>query len=307
MSVDYKLLTAEKLVRRLDFAGRALHPDLIQAIFDREAETRPLLRRLFAESYQDKWRSEDDPRWIRFIHAGKLLLAWKDEAAIPIFADFYLDDDKAWACEWFEEDPADFGPAAVPEFGRVVQAYTGVDWHYGRALMANILVQIALRHPETRDEIVSILRSVLPPPDRILSLDSESRDENWTIVIGELAMLKDEASKEQIIALFDAGLLRTDMIDSKGYFRLFEQTHQPNPSFDLLQEYRGSYEHELKKTERRLEEQRRKKEERQRLASPAVAPKIGRNDPCPCGSGKKHKQCHGRPGAPLLSSTSGPM
>jgi preprotein translocase subunit SecA len=23
-------------------------------------------------------------------------------------------------------------------------------------------------------------------------------------------------------------------------------------------------------------------------------PKIGRNDPCPCGSGKKYKQCHGR-------------
>ena len=25
-------------------------------------------------------------------------------------------------------------------------------------------------------------------------------------------------------------------------------------------------------------------------------PKIGRNDPCPCGSGKKYKNCHGRPG-----------
>ena len=23
-------------------------------------------------------------------------------------------------------------------------------------------------------------------------------------------------------------------------------------------------------------------------------PKIGRNEPCPCGSGKKYKQCHGR-------------
>ena len=24
---------------------------------------------------------------------------------------------------------------------------------------------------------------------------------------------------------------------------------------------------------------------------------VGRNDPCPCGSGKKFKNCHGRPGA----------
>jgi preprotein translocase subunit SecA len=22
--------------------------------------------------------------------------------------------------------------------------------------------------------------------------------------------------------------------------------------------------------------------------------KVGRNDPCPCGSGKKYKQCHGK-------------
>ena len=27
------------------------------------------------------------------------------------------------------------------------------------------------------------------------------------------------------------------------------------------------------------------------------APKVGRNDPCPCGSGKKFKQCHGAAGA----------
>jgi preprotein translocase subunit SecA len=25
-----------------------------------------------------------------------------------------------------------------------------------------------------------------------------------------------------------------------------------------------------------------------------VGDKVGRNDPCPCGSGKKYKQCHGR-------------
>ncbi|MDR2475885.1 MAG: SEC-C domain-containing protein, partial [Bacteroidales bacterium] len=24
-----------------------------------------------------------------------------------------------------------------------------------------------------------------------------------------------------------------------------------------------------------------------------VGPKVGRNDPCPCGSGKKYKSCHG--------------
>jgi preprotein translocase subunit SecA len=26
----------------------------------------------------------------------------------------------------------------------------------------------------------------------------------------------------------------------------------------------------------------------------SAVPKVGRNDPCPCGSGKKYKHCHGR-------------
>jgi len=30
-------------------------------------------------------------------------------------------------------------------------------------------------------------------------------------------------------------------------------------------------------------------------ASPSVVPKVGRNQPCPCGSKKKYKYCHGRP------------
>jgi preprotein translocase subunit SecA len=31
-----------------------------------------------------------------------------------------------------------------------------------------------------------------------------------------------------------------------------------------------------------------------RLAQAAAMPKVGRNDPCPCGSGKKYKHCHGQ-------------
>ncbi len=34
--------------------------------------------------------------------------------------------------------------------------------------------------------------------------------------------------------------------------------------------------------------------------------KVGRNDPCPCGSGKKYKKCHGAGGAPPSSDTAAP-
>jgi preprotein translocase subunit SecA len=41
-------------------------------------------------------------------------------------------------------------------------------------------------------------------------------------------------------------------------------------------------------------------ERRQKTEPVRVEKKVGRNDPCPCGSGKKFKQCHGlqQPGAP---------
>jgi preprotein translocase subunit SecA len=43
-------------------------------------------------------------------------------------------------------------------------------------------------------------------------------------------------------------------------------------------------------------------EPNQRPKSPRRAEgKVGRNEPCPCGSGKKYKKCHGRPGAPPLN------
>lgn len=29
------------------------------------------------------------------------------------------------------------------------------------------------------------------------------------------------------------------------------------------------------------------------LADPMDSPKVGRNEPCPWGSGRKHKHCHG--------------
>lgn len=30
------------------------------------------------------------------------------------------------------------------------------------------------------------------------------------------------------------------------------------------------------------------------MSMPDLFPKVGRNSPCPCGSGKKYKACHGR-------------
>ena len=52
------------------------------------------------------------------------------------------------------------------------------------------------------------------------------------------------------------------------------------------------------KNDKQLKEKRSLEKEAQKKAATVKrnAPKIGRNDPCPCGSGKKYKNCHGAQG-----------
>src|ERR687894_417169 len=84
--------------------------------------------------------------------------------------------------------------------------------------------------------------------------------------------------------------------------------------FDLFQEMERGLKEDYVTYIYRIENVKLREEEMQQLSysgggeepnprpkSPRRAEgKVGRNDPCPCGSGKKYKKCHGRPGAPPL-------
>ena len=54
---------------------------------------------------------------------------------------------------------------------------------------------------------------------------------------------------------------------------------------------------DLPSAENAMEGANRQTQERSRPEPVKVEKKVGRNEPCPCGSGKKYKQCHGRGGA----------
>jgi preprotein translocase subunit SecA len=85
--------------------------------------------------------------------------------------------------------------------------------------------------------------------------------------------------------------------------------------FDLFQEMERGLKEDYVTYIYRIENVKLREEEMQQLSysgggeEPNERPKsprrsegkIGRNEPCPCGSGKKYKKCHGRPGAPPLN------
>ena len=77
----------------------------------------------------------------------------------------------------------------------------------------------------------------------------------------------------EVSLVFDKALLDKNMVDAKA---------------DWL--------YELPQWEKIFDEETRKRLYREQKQSETIrkSKKIGRNDPCPCGSGKKYKKCCGR-------------
>jgi uncharacterized protein YchJ len=287
----YQTYTTEELLAAIETAGRTPDLDLIHTILDGQADVTPGLLYMFHDALNDDWENEDDPRWYRLVHAGMLLLAFREEAALPVFHDLYLYHED-WL-EWFETDPYYFGPAAIDTFAKVARTDTGPEWHFGRALATGVLGQIGLHFPEAKEETAAALRAMLPPlrPDGTLDLpDDVEIDLNWTNAIGDLAYLRDVASRPQIEALFDAGYVDEMFIDKAYYLSCLEGDgldHRRH--FDIIAHYEHMRDEAERAHERAEQEARRKQREEHR----GKFGKVGRNEPCPCGSGKKYKRCHG--------------
>ncbi len=294
--MDTNNLTPEQLIHKLSVAGRYPNPDLINAIFERRSETEPLLLSLFSESFDDDWPSDNDPRWHRFTHAGAFMIAWQNLDALSIFARLYMDDDKQDWLEAYEEDLYYYGPAAIPYLQQVVGKDSGGKWHYGRGLSGSTLQRIAAYYPETREEIAAIFRALLPLPDAI----SSDHDEMWGNWAAELGELSDEASRDHILALDDIGIFSPEFFMRQNYLRDMNRgfkTQKPPQPYDIRDDYQKLYEWEQENHKRIAREREQQQASRIRPAQQRSEPKVGRNDPCPCGSGKKYKKCHGRPGA----------
>lgn len=306
--MEYKTAQSEELLKALERAGRTPSLDLIRACLERQEELTPGLLEMFEESLWDEWDDEDDPRWYRGIHAGYLLIAYRETKALPLFESIYRGEWTEDLIEWFETEPSYYGPPAVPTFTRVLhykppaEDYdVSPDFDYGRSMSAEILNQIALQFPATRDDVVAALRAVLPP------LTAEGEPDwpadapplhIWSPVVHYLGQQRDRESEERVMALFDRDWIDTDFITRYG-FRAAVRAGGPPPEssihhFDIIKLYEWFHRAEEKKS---APEPEPEPERQTRPASNGEAiPEVGRNDPCPCGSGRKYKYCHGRPG-----------
>ncbi len=151
--------------------------------------------------------------------------------------------------------------------------------------------------------------------EAIRRMDAENEvhpTEALAFLTSDLCDLADPLARDMIQSAFDEELIDEEIIDRKTEKEIYErggEIYDPDPAW--FDQYSDSYEEEQRDRESMASTPQVRFPSRtsypefspgRREASPApvqpveqfrsTAPKIGRNDPCWCGSGKKYKKCH---------------
>jgi len=274
------------------------HPDLevIKAVLDRGQAIIPALVAILedddyyggAEAVRNIWTP---------VHAANILCELRAVEALPALRRAMTRPDEHGMAEWISEDLVKFGPVALDTAEAILQDKT-VAW-YPRAMAAETLKAIAQHHPETYERVTATMRAILPDPaidlpgyESYEQVKAELDDPHiWDSLVSDLCDLQDPQAYDLLAIMFDRRLIWDEWIGREDFERAYARppgTPRLNPEKDLLTRYR----------ERQPQE--RPQRTPQAHSQPMRVKKIGRNAPCPCGSGKKYKHCHGRRGAPAL-------
>lgn len=205
------LIVAPDTPDALKWAGRYPDPALIEECLRRPDALTDALLDIVADPEVDTYWQDDAPRWYEPIHAAKLLLAYREPDALPLFEDLLRDPHGEIPLEWCDTDLQAFGPLAVDTYLDVATDDDAPS--YGRNLAISALRQIADEHPdEAHNQVVTTLRAELPSvnDDGKLQIDAEpSYDEieHGTEVALALAEVQDEQTRPIVEALFDEELI----------------------------------------------------------------------------------------------------
>ena len=173
-----------------------------------------------------------------------------------------------------------------------------------RAAMVSTLDQIVINDPSRRQEILHVLAELL---SHFGQIPDEKFSEDHCILCSNIASSISDLNATEYLP-FIASLFERARIDPslRGDWLEFQKDFGEPYDFgnkvylDIRDWYINRGRHWLNVMQNNaLEEERLALQRLQKLRETAPAQqtnknkKIGRNDPCPCGSGKKYKKCHG--------------
>jgi hypothetical protein len=207
------------------------------------------------------------------IHAWRALAQLRaEEAVVPLVSLLRRvdDEDDDWVCEDLPRALAAMGPAALTPLAEYLADSAHGQW--ARVASARALGLLGRSHPEARAECVAKLRAQLE------RFDEQTECLN-AFLISPLLDLRAVEAAPVMGKAFASGRVDEaaigDWEDAQielGLKAQREHARKPNELTKFADELRATT----------------------AFASLLGPPKTGRNDPCPCGSGKKFKKCCGR-------------
>ena len=307
-------LSIQELLSKLEELGDQVPMEMVQAILAKEQEAVIPLRDIIQDDQY--WEADGNKQWMP-LHAVKLLGMLADPQALPQLVNTLIlahkvDDD------WIMEDlPTVFGrigPPAINPLEEFIHAHKRDNklW-WSRNAAADGLVAIAMNHPHEQERILTFLHGLFY---------EEDDPEFLSFLVGSLLDLGDTSSFPVLEEAFDHGII-DEFIINRDDLVYEKKVHRNLYNIDLLQFYdpvevskrqtRWEREKGIKEEKEEKEEEKechatQKLEQREKsiaielkrleiantLNERNVLPidgKIGRNEPCPCGSGKKFKKC----------------
>ncbi|MBF0342023.1 MAG: SEC-C domain-containing protein, partial [Magnetococcales bacterium] len=205
------------------------------------------------------------------LHAWRALGQLRaEDAVVPLLQ--LLEDQEGDYDDWLLDDlPMVFGMIGQPAIAPVVQML-GTDIPAAcRTLIANALGEIGRRHSFCRDECVGILTRQLE------QYEANDAEFNAFLIWG-LDELEATESMEQIRQAYarrcvDISIMG-DLEDVEVLMGVRDKRVTARPLYNQL-----------------VGPMTEKRTQFSTMSSIERAPKVGRNDPCPCGSGQKYKRC----------------
>ncbi|MCX9082308.1 MAG: DUF1186 domain-containing protein [Candidatus Methanoperedens sp.] len=271
---EYKEMNTEHLISEMVYLCLEVPPELAQEIATRNDAISYLRDILQNGKYWDHGGPGD--AWTPY-HVIHILALIKIKEALELLLETMRNKNDLLG-DWITESTptllAAFGESAIERLKECVLDEK-LDL-YIRGSIATALNVIAHQHPDKKEEIKAFLTKLL----------DDTNDPTFAaFLIDEVLSFKDPNLVPQVRKAFEDGKIDTDVIsqyDVDWVFNLPEEEQSYSKFMKSpLEHFSRENINYLKKISYPKKETPTKK----------TKTKIGRNDPCPCGSGKKYKKC----------------
>lgn len=279
------------VVKELYYHDLSIDQQILKNIVELGEKVIPDLEAVLEDiiKHDKEYSEQDDFNWYTLTHALHLLGELRTEQSLPKILEV-LKQDEDFLEFWFSDSLNEEMWEIIYKCGQysfdLIEEFLKdqSNWLFSRTAVSSSLVQIALHHPDRQQEVIALFKRVIDTTISLVKYRGDKNDDpakksiSW--YVSDLMDLHDSSLKDYLLNLFNLRVVETDIVGP-------ESINEESP-FDEIKEIKSIYNRydELERIYNRSQELE--------LFSPfeITYPKVGRNDPCPCGSGKKWKKCH---------------